>query len=260
MGWFAAPVIAVVCAVVVVRQAQLDIGFVRSQNEVAVVEMQADYPRALVTRYTSFYTSLSTSYDITFDGPGAQVLPFPAKGDPSATGLLRGESPSAVVYRYGADVGLDGFRVKTSSTQMIHCEQMLEMGGGWEWGATGQGGERLINRTGYRFDGVGAVRRTNRGEVETAWLGSLAPDEAIDLTGRWRPRLGGDSLWADRGELAEISAESDDLSPAALLALAEGVELRGGDVRLIGWTREPIAGMEVRPRAPQQRQIALLIR
>ena len=42
-AWAAAPVIAVVCTGAVIRLAQLDIGFVRSQTEVAVAEMQGDY-------------------------------------------------------------------------------------------------------------------------------------------------------------------------------------------------------------------------
>ena len=45
-AWAAAPVIALICTGVVIRLAQLDIGFARSQTEVAVVEIQGEYPRA----------------------------------------------------------------------------------------------------------------------------------------------------------------------------------------------------------------------
>ena len=44
-AWAAAPLIAVACAAVVINVAKLDIGFVRSENEIAVVELQGDYPR-----------------------------------------------------------------------------------------------------------------------------------------------------------------------------------------------------------------------
>ena len=40
-AWIAAPLIAIACTVVVIQQAQLNIGFARSRNEIAVVEMQA---------------------------------------------------------------------------------------------------------------------------------------------------------------------------------------------------------------------------
>src|SRR5262249_15365402 len=68
-AWIAAPLIAIAGAIAVVRAAQLDIGFVRASNEVAVIEVQADYRRAHVTRYTALYTSLSTGYDVRMDDP-----------------------------------------------------------------------------------------------------------------------------------------------------------------------------------------------
>ena len=60
-----------------IQQAQLNIGFARSQNEIAVVEMQPGYSRAHVARYTALYTSLATRYEFRLDDPGGQILPFP---------------------------------------------------------------------------------------------------------------------------------------------------------------------------------------
>ncbi len=68
-AWLAAPLIAVAGAFAVIRLAQLDIGFASSLTEVAVAEVQADYPRAHVTRYTALYTSLSTKYKVSFEDP-----------------------------------------------------------------------------------------------------------------------------------------------------------------------------------------------
>ena len=76
-AWFAAPLIAIACTVVVIQQAQLNIGFARSRNEIAVIEMQPGYSRAHVARYTALYTSLATRYEFRLDGPGGQILPFP---------------------------------------------------------------------------------------------------------------------------------------------------------------------------------------
>ena len=52
-AWAAAPLIAIVCTVVVIRLARLDIGFARSATEVSVVELQGEYQRAHVTRYSA---------------------------------------------------------------------------------------------------------------------------------------------------------------------------------------------------------------
>ena len=66
-AWIAAPIIAIVGTWVIVQRAQLDIGFVRAQTEIGILEQQPDHPRAHLSRYTALYTSLSTTYDFEFD-------------------------------------------------------------------------------------------------------------------------------------------------------------------------------------------------
>src|SRR5208283_3768260 len=62
-AWIAAPLIAIGCTVVVIHDAQVNIGFARSRNEIAVIEMQPGYSRVHVARYNVLYTSLSTRYE-----------------------------------------------------------------------------------------------------------------------------------------------------------------------------------------------------
>ena len=85
-AWVAAPVIAIACTITVIRLAQLDIGFARSQTEVAVAEMQGDYPRAHVARYDALYTSLATSYTISRATiPARPCCPFPPSMTPTGS-------------------------------------------------------------------------------------------------------------------------------------------------------------------------------
>lgn len=265
-AWVAAPIIAVICAIVVIRQAQLDIGFVRSESEVAVVEMQGDYPRGHVTRYTTFYTSLGTGYDFEFDELNTQILPFPATGDPKATGLKYGESPQRVSYRYGSEVRLEDLRVQSSSAQMTHCEQMLELGGGIQWLEPSPGMHRVVNRTGYQLRDAGVVRKTADGRIVTAWLGTIDPEEIADVAGRWQPAAGEsetNGLWSERRDQVTETGrgvEAGTLTLRPLLLLAENAEkMQPGDVRLIAWTDELLPGMNVRPVAPQKRRLALVV-
>ena len=65
-AWFAVPVIAIGGAAFVARAARLDIGFARSQTQLAMVEMQPDYPRGHLSRVVAIYNSLSSSYDVQF--------------------------------------------------------------------------------------------------------------------------------------------------------------------------------------------------
>jgi len=78
-AWIAAPVIAFLGTWALVRMVQLDIGFVRSQTEIALLELQGPYQRGLLTRYTGLYSSLSTTYEVTYEDPTTVALPFPAK-------------------------------------------------------------------------------------------------------------------------------------------------------------------------------------
>ena len=124
-AWVAAPVIAILGAVVVTKAAHLNIGFARSQTEIDVVELQPNYARAHLTRYTALYTSLSTSYDIQFDDPHALVQPFAAGGE----SRLKQTDRTVTLHR-DADVRLTDFDVSSNSTAMLHSEQMFDFGGG----------------------------------------------------------------------------------------------------------------------------------
>ena len=53
-----------------------------------MVELQGNYPRAHLTRYTALYSSLGTDYRFDFDDPSALALPFSAGKQP-LTGQAR---------------------------------------------------------------------------------------------------------------------------------------------------------------------------
>ena len=116
-AWIAAPLIAIACTVVVIQQAQLNIGFARSRNEIAVVEMQPGYSRVHVARYTALYTSLATRYEFHLDDPGGQILPFPAGrlSRSSSKTVAVGSPIGELVCRRGDDTQLTGFSVASNA-------------------------------------------------------------------------------------------------------------------------------------------------
>jgi len=78
----------------VVRLAQLDIGFARSQTEIAMLETYGGHPRGHLTRYTALYTSLATNYTLRSDDPATVILPFASDaGARRLAGLSRIPSP-----------------------------------------------------------------------------------------------------------------------------------------------------------------------
>ncbi|NUQ61015.1 MAG: hypothetical protein HUU20_00895 [Pirellulales bacterium] len=267
-AWAAAPLIAIGCTAVVIRMAQLDIGFARSTTQIAVVELQGDYPRAHVTRYLAMYTSLSTAYAFHFDEPGGLVLPLPTTAERDATEVRFGRS--ALRYRYGRDIGLEGFHILSNSTGLAHSEQMLDLGGGISLRQATDGGYELFNGSDLALRGAGVLRKGNPRDdggssdnhLYLCWLGDVDPGAAPRLHFRLHAPGAKTPLWPERNDRPETAETSPTgaLSLRRLVALAEKAEdMRTGDVRLVAWTDRPLAGIEIRPAAPQARQVALVV-
>ena len=100
----------------VVRQAQLDIGFVRSQTEIGMLELQGDLPRGHLSRYTAIYSSLSSIYDLEFDNESSVATPFP-RDDKWSPAI--GDSIETVAFEKYDQPRLRGVAVSSATTQMI---------------------------------------------------------------------------------------------------------------------------------------------
>lgn len=263
-AWVAAPIIALACTAVVIHLAQLDIGFLRSLTELAVVETHGGYQRAHVTRYAAMYTSLSTRYTLRMDDPGGQMQPFPTVDDPARLRMLTGQTPSKLQYTYGKDVSLRGLEVSSNSTGLVHAEQMLDLGGSIFLTETPAGGFQVANRTGLTLQGAGVVRKAPDGTLQTAWIGTLEPEATAFLRYRPRPTAAkNQSVWeTDRGALMEsMQVEGKPrLNLGRLFYLAEAPDdLAPGEVRLVAWASAHLPGMEIEPAAPQSQRLALVI-
>lgn len=285
--WIAAPIITLVFALVVVREAQLDIGFARARTDVAVVEMQAGYPRAHVTRYTAHYTSLATAYDLAFDDPGALVQPFPLF---TLDELARQPRLNLATVYYHNDAGgvtLDGFEVRSNALGMLHCEHTLDAGGTIETVTTSDGTLAIRNRSRFALRDAAVIDANG----QVAWLGDLPTGAIKPLEFRYasldafraeHPRFAAPAAEAAQdGEpaaenttLPAETAETPTASPAAPLADENPVPARlwqrlaapeskdpnlVGSLRLLAFTDEPIPGMTIEPAASQNRHLALVV-
>lgn len=239
-AWLAAPLIAIVGGVVVVRLAQLDIGFARSRTEIAVLEVQAGYPAAHLTRYTALYTSLSTAYDFSFEGSAA-AMPFPHRV-PYAPGPQ--ESLADVSLRRDRQLRLSGFQVASNSTGLVHSEQRQDLGGVVHWTDSGAAAGTVHNGTSLVLQDAGVLRATADGQLELAWIGRLAAGQSVAL--HFRPAASAD------GYLAHASEEARQTLGRLLDLACRDLAHRVGAVRLVAWTDQALPGLEIRPQASQQ--------
>ena len=247
-AWMAAPVIAIAGAVTVIRMAQLDIGFARSRTEVGFLEVQAGHPRAHLSRFMALYTSLSTAYELDFASNSAVALPLAAKH--RANDRTR-ERIDSVALRRESEAQLRGFQVSSNSTGLVHSEEMFDLNGGFE---IKRAGEDTVVSNGSRLnlDSAAAIRRTLTGEIEVAWIGSLAAKGEHKL--RWKKLEDPGQIFA-QWEQSPVTAKeraSNELSLRGLIDLAQDPRsLAPGDTRLIGWTGEELPGVTFQPAASQ---------
>ncbi len=292
-AWIAAPIITIAFTVVVIRFAELNVGFARSRTEIAVVEIQGEHPRAHVTRYTGVYTSLATSYDVEFDDPSSVIQPYAAHSraelnDPKNPIFMR-DSSTVQFRRDDKQITLTGFDVSSNSTGMLHAEHMLDLGGGIAARQVRDNTFELTNRTKLSLKGAAVLSRAG-----AAWIGDL--DSKAKTTVTLAPRSAGrvvsaasaaakavaagdpadgdepgalnqleqgirtalsDAGWFTEREQDQITARAgrDDVLKARLLVrLAENADtLADGELRLVAWTKEELPGMQISPGASQTR-------
>ena len=265
-AWAAAPIIAIIAAVCVIRLAQLNIGFVRSRTEIAVLETQADYPRGHVTRYTRLYTSLSTGYDLSFDDPSAVALPFVTNVN---FVRLPTESAKYVEFRQDKNTTLSGVQVNSNSTEGVHSEHMVPLGkhankpGGIRLTGNAQQGQSVRNDTPFTLRDVGVLRKVD-GVIQVAYVAEVQPGTAVPLA--YVPSPNNESWVANWDQSlvmsAKVQAQEEDKGAVRLYRLVElaakQLKLASGDVRLIAWTDDAVPGMNVYP-APAQNNTRTLI-
>jgi len=174
-AWIAAPIIAVLGTLAIVRLAQLDIGFVRSQTEIALLELHEDYPRGLLSRYTAFYSSLSTTYDVTFNEANTVATPFPVG---AAGGRKIGDRMFTVSFERRAKDVLRGLAVSSNSTRMLHSEQIVDLQGPLRLGMSSRNLQQVENNSGLDLRNVAVVHRyfkqgSDQPLYDASWIGNL---------------------------------------------------------------------------------------
>ena len=171
-AWAAAPIIAIVGAFMVVRMASLDIGFVRSNTQVGLLEVHSDYSRGHLSEYSALYTSLSTGYSVDLDNLSAQSLPFAIVNNSEA--FSPDESMSEVKLRRTTSNRLEGFQIQSNSTGLLHSEIMLNLGGIVSFSPPKDGNPAyLANSTGIDLSNVGVLTKNSEGKFEFGWIGDL---------------------------------------------------------------------------------------
>jgi hypothetical protein len=256
-AWIAAPLIAIIGTWVIVQRARLDIGFVRSQTEIGILEQQPDHARAHLSRYTALYTSLSTTYDFEFGNMTTLIAPFPADMVASDFQLLSGQGLSPINFRRYDSVQLNGIPVSSNSTGMIHSEQMLALDGPIQITSMAAKRDQLENHSKMDLHSVCIVQRIG-GELEGRWIGDLLPGQSVPLT---ISHLAPDKRpFSDERAKDASAASRDRLNLEQMFQLALNPKnIDNGETRLVARFDEVLPGEAITPSASQVRGGTLVV-
>ena len=265
-AWIAAPIIAIAGTWLIVQRAQLDIGFVRAQTEIGVLEQQPDYARAHLSRYTALYTSLSTTYDLVSANATTLIAPFP---NDAGFQLLMGQSLTPVNFQRYDDVRLVGLPISSNSTGMVHTEQMQELDGAIRLGTTTTtGSPQIENRSKLELHSVCIVRKPTAAEtkkdpheLEGRWIGTILPGQSAPITDRFPALRDEKKKPYDEERVAEsrtIGSPRLNLEPMFHLAL-DPKYMEKGETRLVARVDEVLPGETITPEASQVRGATLVV-
>ncbi len=224
-AWLAVPLIAIGGAVWVARAARLDIGFARKHTELAILELQPEYQRGHLSRVIAIYNSLSSSYDVQFntiDGVAAPVWDDTTGGRPVfQTGF--GDGPK-----------LAGVAVDSNKTQLLHAEQIVDVGG--PVSLDGQG--NLVNQSAFELYDSLVIEKTDTDNVRIAMVGACPPGSKVTL----RYRDGSTLAITDELPMQTMRMIRRFSSPAAM---------PDNSIRLVGRIESSLPGMTITPDANQ---------
>lgn len=226
-AWFAVPVIAILGAAWAARQARLDIGFARSNTEMAFLEAHADYPRGHLTRMIGIYNSLSSRYTLQFPTVDGIAAPLENEPDPGT------EERAVFRVSYNEGPSLSNFAVPSNRMRYVHAEQIIDLRGSFHY----DGDARVTSEAAVDLYDVVVVRKPAEDRFEVALVGSLLPGQSVDLEFRETGLKTFEGLPMQTGDWIRR------------VAAAKRVPV--GSVRMIGRIDRPLPGLQIEPNASQ---------
>ncbi|RMF87672.1 MAG: hypothetical protein D6741_20265, partial [Planctomycetota bacterium] len=109
-SWAVISAAAVVWTIIVVRQSQMNIGFVRAETGIDIVEIEPNCSTARLAGWTGIYSSLATTFDLSVADAGGIVLPVSATSQNEPYALFEVQPSRQLVLHRDGGTTLEDFR------------------------------------------------------------------------------------------------------------------------------------------------------
>jgi hypothetical protein len=241
-AWIVVPVLALGFAVGVERAAAYDMGYDTACDEIDVVEVFADYPRAHLSRFAALYSTGRIKFSVAFPGdPLALALPLDTGRS------LRGEGITTSVWQSSPAPMLDSFAVQPRSLAMFRAEQMLNLAGSIVLKHEGTA-RTIVNASELELRDAVLVDVGDDRSFDETYVGTIAPGATVDAQ-------------PDRAIPAvKVGA---GLGPGTFLRefreYAENRPENRGELRLVAWTPRPCGGLKLAPAVDRHRGFSVVV-
>jgi hypothetical protein len=242
-AWLVVPLVALAFGVGVERVAAHDMGYDTASDEIDLLEIHGDYPRAHLTRLVSLYATGRSRFSISYpNNPTALALPMDIGRS------IRGEEVSSATWQSSPLPALINYMVQPRSLSMFRAEEMLSLSGSIRLEGDA-GHRRLINNSELQLRD--AILLDSGGqEQHERWLGTIAAGGFADI----------DAAGAPVPERIQPDAGPDPNRFLKALRSAWGPrEEDQGELRLVAWVSGPAGGQVIEPAIDRRRGFTAVI-
>jgi len=244
-AWFIVPLVALGFAISVERVAARDMGYDTASDEIDLIEMQSEYPRAHLTRLGSLYTNGRSRFSITYPNePTALVLPL----DNGRS--IRGEDITTSIFQSYPVPGLIGLAVQPRSLSLFRAEQMLSLRGALR--LEGEAGKkRLVNDSELELRGAILIDVAGPGQRQERYVGTIGSGATVEIDGP-APQEPPERI---------ASGPGPDPNPflEELRTTWESRDENSGEIRLVAWVPGTIGGQAIDPPVDRRRGFTAIL-
>ncbi len=245
-AWIVVPVVALAFAIGVERVAARDIGYDTAADEIDILELFGDYPRAHLTRVVSVYSTGRSEFRISYpNDPAALALPLDSGRS------IRGEEVSRSIFQSYPVPTLAEFKVQPRSMSMFRAEQMLTTSGTIRIEEDGEGSRRIKNDSELELKDAVLVEFSGDGTRRERSLGTIAAGASVVLgPGAGEP--------VDKQVTAEPGPDPNPVLKDLRKAWERAAENQG-ELRLVAWTANPTGGQVIEPAVDRWRGFTAVV-
>ncbi|HZW31291.1 MAG TPA: hypothetical protein VFF52_11320 [Isosphaeraceae bacterium] len=244
-AWLVVPLVALGFAIGVQRVAAYDLGFDSACDEIDLLEVQGEYPRAHLSRFASLYTSGRGSYAISYPhNPTALALPLDSGRS------IRGEDVTTSLWQSNPVPALLGLSVQPRSLSFFRAEEMATLAGSIKIEGDGSN-RRLVNDSELELRDATLVDLSGPNQRTEHALGTIAAKTSVAIAAERSAPAAGPFAFEP----------GPDPNPVlhALRTTWEPREENRGELRLVAWVARTMPGQVIEPPVDRHRGFTAVI-